>query len=209
VTTCGLVLDQHEAFNLDRDGYVKLNRSPTLLPSENFDVLIPKEVEAARDNTYFARFGFGKYPLHTDMAIIQSPPRYVVFRPIVVCSETSTAIQCFKELPPELLALLPRCLVQPRRTNGRRRVHLPLATALSKPTCFRWDSAFLKPLKGRSEEIFEFVTDFLEKNCHKEIVLKSVEDLLLIDNWSTMHGRSAIKNNKSPRQIQRFYLERI
>lgn len=72
---------------------------------------------------------------------------------------------------------------------------------------FRWDQLFLKPQNAAAHEVTERMQEIAFELPAESVVLAHVGQTLLIDNWNTLHGRSAMPPTESGRVIDRIYLE--
>lgn len=199
-----LSIQQYEY--LERFGFVKLKCDLKIHGADHSDILKPRKKQLNPNNTYFSRFGYDEYPLHTDRATSRIAPRYLLLQAVIGCNFTTTRVLRFADLPRELLESAGRCLVRPRKYNGPS-IYFSVANYLKKPTCFRWDSVFLEPLAGDSTKLFyEFHQAVSEQKCI-EIALNNSGDLIVIDNWKAMHGRSIVTKTDRNRIIYRSYLE--
>jgi hypothetical protein len=162
-------------------------------------------------NTYSGNYGHAEFPLHTDLAHWQVPPRYLALRCIVGTESVSTRLLDSRKI---VLRFgrneLRRILVHPRRAvDGRR----PLLRVLDTPTktgeSFRWDTLFNQPTTNFSENMISEIVQLLTVLDEERICLASNGDTLVIDNWRMLHGRSAVAQNATQRKIERVYLSEI
>jgi hypothetical protein len=165
-------------------------------------VATPKGVKPL--NTYGGNYGHGPLPLHTDLAHWYRPPRYVLLRCISGTKSVATQLLNRRQLeawiPPSLMR---RALFSPRRRLEGKLFLLRMLTE----ECFRWDQLFLKPQNTAAHEVTERMQEITLKLPAESVVLAHVGQTLLIDNWSTLHGRSAVPATESGRMIDRIYLE--
>lgn len=173
--------------------------------------LKPSKKEDAQPNTYSGIYGYEEFPMHTDLAHWHIPPRYLALRCIVGFKEVETSIidghLLIKEIGEDVLF---NALVQPRRhVNGM----LPLLRLYEKNShdvgLFRWDEKFIRPASQAGAIGMSCVKGCLLENDKTRIKLMSHGDVLIIDNWRMLHGRSAIPLNCLERTIERTYLEAL
>lgn len=173
--------------------------------------LTPKDTSNSNPNTYSGNFGIANFPLHTDLAHWSVPPRYLALRCIKGAPDVYTRV-----LPGDNLVKsigrtnLQATLAQPRRPI-KEKIHLLrlLDCAGDKyQDILRWDNIFIKPATAKSNIIFEAVRDYLAISSIIEICLSMPGDILVIDNWRCLHGRSSAANSKH-RQIERGYLSSL
>lgn len=170
--------------------------------------LAPAPVEQRSPNSYSGLYGLGAFPLHTDLAHHRLPPRYFILRCCVPEETVATTLIDSTELITAVgPSLLSRALVQPRRQRaGVRPLLRLLDTALQ---LFRWDAAFIRPASDAGAKAVAAVADALRSQCHTEVRLARPGDLLVIDNWRMLHGRSAVSPMARSRRIERVYLESL
>jgi L-asparagine oxygenase len=163
-----------------------------------------------RANSYSGRFGFGKFPMHTDFAHWFIPPRYVALRCVVGAKYVQTLVfdsrSILKEVGEDTLQ---RGLVQPRiPLQGHRPLLRILDCEGSQVPIFRWDSIFLVPATHLGQLAVGAVMDCLKRGKPQEVTLEHPGDTLVVDNWRTLHARSVA--TKGPRRIiVRSYLSEI
>lgn len=207
ISISDLNLSRLEFRQLESEGFVTLGERDEIQIAADIEVLRPRRKRNSADNTYFARFGYGPYPLHTDHAVEFRSPRYLLLQAIVGCELTFTRVGRFLDLPQEVVSSMKRCLVRPRRKGGRSNVTLSLASHIGETTQFRWDSVFLEPLSGNSATLFGEIGLAIAEYPTENVVLRKAGDALLIDNWRAFHGRTAVAPAARKRRLARFYLE--
>ena len=181
----------------------------TDLPSA-VSVLQPQSADVARSNTYSGNYGFGEFPLHTDFAHWFVPPRYMALRAVVGSEHVSTRVFDGRHLIESRgSASLQRMLVQPRRPILGQRALLQILQEIPPDVCLRWDPLFLVAATASSTEDFESIREWLARSTCDEVTLRDPGDVLLIDNWRMLHGRSAVYGGSSDRQLERAYLESV
>jgi hypothetical protein len=74
---------------------------------------------------------------------------------------------------------------------------------------FRWDPIFLQPLNGRAEALKRVMLDPEWNDATIKILLRDPGDILLIDNWRMLHGRSQVPSRSANRHIERVYLSEV
>ena len=174
--------------------------------------LIPREQTEALPNTYSGNFGFGAFPLHTDLAHWAIPPRFLVLRCVRGAASVGTRLLNGKTLAKRFgVDSLRTILVQPRRPmrNGKQLMNIVERIGSSAELRLRWDSIYLKPASSLSAELFADVIEFLKRAESLEIFLLEKGDTLIIDNWRCLHGRAGVDDRTKERQIDRAYLGSI
>jgi len=173
----------------------------------NIQTLKPREINCQIKNQYSGNYGFGIFPLHTDLAHWSLPPRYLLLRCIKGTKSVSTYIMSSKSLDKNLLK---KAIVKPRRNTGHfNNCMLPVSFNIGTVQGVRWDSLFLEPLNSAAERLFEILRPSNMSNLACEIVLTNPGDTIIIDNWKMIHGRGVVNKNESSRVIERVYLTDI
>jgi alpha-ketoglutarate-dependent taurine dioxygenase len=173
--------------------------------------LRPRHHEEAPHNIYSGNYGLGEFPLHSDLAHWYIPPRYLVLRCVQGAADVYTQLFDTRLITKVIgRSVLRRTLAHPRRpVNGR----LPLLRILEEPqnlgTLIRWDSLFIKPATDASVRTFRTIRDVLSEAPIIRHSLCSPGDMLVIDNWRMLHGRSAVSPTALDRHISRAYLSRL
>ncbi len=202
--------------SLQGSGYVLFQTDPklptidlvhqlgTVYSSSHFKLIqdiVPKRMAASEKSSYSGNFGLQQFPLHTDLAHWWEPPRFILLRTIIPASVT-TIIESLGSLYRALGAdKLSRGLVRPRRHMDGRKCLLRLHDG----KLFRWDRLFLQPADKFTRELYSEIDSVLGTSV-KEVNLDRPGLCLLIDNWSVLHGRSAVNEKETQRHIQRSYL---
>jgi len=157
-------------------------------------------------NTYGGNYGMGALPLHTDLAHWHLPPRYLMLRCAVGDPAVVTPLvhhrDALRGLSP---AVTGRALFRPRRRlDGKM-----FLVRLLQGGVFRWDELFLTPDNPEAQEV-KAALMALESGKHGVACrLDQPGRTLIIDNWSMMHGRSAVPEQGSNRRIERAYFSEV
>src|SRR5919202_3198094 len=109
--------------------------------------LKPRLQADASPNIYSGNYGYGRFPLHTDLAHWCIPPRYLVLRCVTGTEDVATHLLDGNEVIAAIgETQLWRALVQPRRPVGSNRPLLRLYDQRDQDTPFlRWDKLFISP----------------------------------------------------------------
>lgn len=178
---------------------------------QNIQELRPRRHKEAPRNIYSGNYGLGEFPLHSDLAHWYIPPRYLVLRCVKGAVDVYTLLFDTRLMTKVLgRSVLRRTLAHPRRpVNGR----LSLLRILEEPqnlgTLIRWDSLFIKPATQASAKTFSNIRDLLSEAPVIRHSLCTPGDMLVIDNWRMLHGRSAVSPSAFDRHISRAYLSRL
>jgi len=173
--------------------------------------LRPRLKKEASPNIYSGNYGYGRFPLHTDLAHWCIPPRYLALRCISGTVDVATYLFDGNEVITAIgKTQLRRTLVQPRRPFAHNRPLLRLYDQRDQDTQFlRWDQLFITPATTTSANTFAAMLNYLDLAKPFEIVLQHPGDTLVIDNWRILHGRSPISPGSKNRQIDRVYIRTL
>ncbi len=190
----------------EESSLVALSRLGVLLKIQDYaevQELRPRLKKQASPNTYSGNYGYGKFPLHTDLSHWCIPPRYLVLRCITGTSDIATYLIKGEKLIAAIgETKLRRTLVQPRRPLVYNRPLLRLYDQRDQDISFlRWDSLFISPATDKSKITCDAITDYLNLVKPIEVVLQNLGDTLVIDNWKILHGRSSVLSDSKNRQI--------
>jgi hypothetical protein len=172
--------------------------------------LTPKPIEATTPNVYSGQFGLGPFPFHTDLAHWSLPPRFVL-----LCCRRGDARVFTGVLPwSRVLRHLPSDAERRARFRPRRALHgrvhlLPFRQRVGDRTLWRWDSVFLEADNPDAAAIANSLTELDMTSVAERVVLRDPGDVLVIDNWRTLHSRGAVPAEGSDRMVERAYLREI
>lgn len=182
-----------------------LERNPRL---GRVQQLRPRATSQSTPNLYSGNFGLEAFPLHTDLAHWFLPPRYVLLRCVVGHRSVRTLLLSLKAVTDRVpLITLRRARFRIRRPMGDRFQFLSLVQKTSTENIFRWDNLFLIPDNKEAEQFSNLMRVEFEETT--EISMERPGDTLILDNWRTLHGRSAIKSDAVCRRIDRAYFGRL
>lgn len=191
----------------------KLVEIHQLLPGAHIPTiqqLKPRTSHEVGDNQYSRHFGLGAFPLHTDLAHWAVPPRYILLRCIVGCTDVSTRLMRCARVEERISgALLRRSVFANRRKPGSLRTFVRALVDLAGIACFRWDPIFIEPVNQAARDVAKIMRENSWDDSIEECGLSAPGDILIIDNWQTLHGRSAIGERAKNRLIERAYLSEI
>lgn len=163
-------------------------------------------------NTYSGNFGTAEFPPHTDLAHWAAPPRFVGLRCVHGAVDVTTRLWDGKALLSSVgVEALRRALVQPRRPlrNGKQLLRLLERNADSHEYMLRWDSLYLRPATRWSEQVFAESLRHLSSVASIDVMLLDAGDMLIVDNWRVLHGRSSTPAITHHRHIDRAYLREL
>lgn len=154
-------------------------------------------------NTYAGNYGVGELPLHTDLAHWHIPPRYLMLRCLIGDPAVATLVVHHREALRNIsVGTLDRAMFRPRRRLDGQMFLLHLR----QRGVFRWDRLFLVPANNEARQVQAALVDQPLPCRVAEIIFDKPGRTILIDNWTTLHGRSAAGKSPSIRRIERAYL---
>jgi len=156
------------------------------------DRLIPRESPLARPNSFSGTFGTGPFPLHTDTANWLKPARYVALGAARASSDaartTITAVPPMDHVTFEHVAAGVFVVASGRRSF--------LGGICQKNRSFcRFDPLCMRPLDRPSEAAMRFFEKLISGQQSTTLEW-SVGDVVILDNWSVLHGRSAATGDR-------------
>jgi hypothetical protein len=171
--------------------------------------LTPTAIHQSTPNTYSGRYGFDRFPLHTDLAHHRRPPHYFMLRSERGYADVVTHLIDGLHLVGAVGAsLLARALVQPRRSRSGERPLMPLFQPHDGETgLLRWDEVYIRPASSAGKQAFAAITHYLATTTPMSVSLTEPGDTLIVDNWRMIHGRSAVPSHCADRVIERTYFE--
>jgi hypothetical protein len=160
------------------------------------DRLVPRTVEEARPNSMSAQYGLQALPFHTDAAYFRMPPRLIFLRLAEGASSSADTLL----LNLNEIGLSGRQLSNLRRDiwvvrTGPIAFYAPvLGSTAAGAWRFRFDLCCMKPaLPGASNSRIVLENAF---ETAKPIAVRWYpERVVVIDNWTTVHARTAVGSN--------------
>lgn len=157
-------------------------------------VLRPSRESEADSWSLSGTYGRGAFPWHTDGAISDTPPRWVLMRGLNFSHATSTELLSPDE---SVLSQLRRTVLRVTYRSGRAR-YLPAAVPCSSSWRLRWDPRIGSPKVGVAvEEI-----DSLPPTA---VIHWEPGKLLVFDNQKLLHRRPSVPLC-AIREIERTYV---
>ena len=172
--------------------------------------LRPRKHEEVSQHQYSGHYGFGAFPLHSDLAHWTLPPRYFLLRCVAGADDVFTRILPWTAILPSFGG---RALKRAVFTSRKRRFGCSgLVRALwdhETGDIYRWDPVFLRPLNAPAQELTVLMGNQKWHEAAAAIPLCRPGDTLLIDNWRALHGRSPVPVRSAGRLLERVYLSEI
>jgi L-asparagine oxygenase len=179
------------------------NRSPV-------HQLKPKSAKTATPNTYSGVFGYGGFPLHTDLAHWRFPPRFLMLRCITGFAAVPTLlVDGAAIIDDENRSIFSRALVRPPRPIDGSMPLLRLYGQQDGQGLLRWDEVFIRPASPTGEVGLRKFGECLARIQPVKIALATSGDTLILDNWRMLHGRSPVPPGCQGRLLDRAYLEEL
>lgn len=185
----GFFVGQAEPVMLDAGMPAGLRRSVRV------DTLRPRLASEGRWGTFTARHGYGSLPWHTDGAVADDPPRYIVLTS-EIASETPTEVlslsngglmlEALRDLVLYTGYLRPRYFRAVERRNDGVRVRWDPDKLVIASTAAHDRSALTPEPSGR--------------------IHWSENTVAVIDNWHCLHRRPAVPPSDLRRVLSRFYI---
>lgn len=183
------------------------------LPSKRIptiQTLRPRQPNEARSNQYSGNYGFGEFPLHSDLAHWARPPRFFALRCIVGSQDVLTRILRWDVIVPSFgHEKLQRAVFSGRNWRSGSSGLVRAATRSETGTILRWDPLFLLPLNSLAQELAVLMREPRWAAGATTVSLKVPGDTLLVDNWRVLHGRSKVLATSQGRKIERVYIEDV
>jgi len=168
------------------------------------EVVQPRTADDAHPRSLSARFGLGSLPFHTELSHRTKPCRYLLLGCIDPGSPAAaTMLLDWRTLgfSREELALLEETPVLVR--TGRRSFY---STILAPGGAFmRYDPGCLESLDERGRRAMRLVEDRIA-DAPSEAHHWRQGDILIIDNWRVLHGRSP-SDRGSGRRLARILID--
>ena len=167
------------------------------LNGKKIQTISPSSKEMARSASFSRKFGYGRFPLHTDTSFWREPARYVVTY-MLEPSGTDTVV-----LPSALTReiILRYKYLNPifvRNTVSGINYSPPWFGQESEFIVF--DPCYMKPANESAEKFCETLDEYFKYS--KQIAWNGSKTLV-VDNWKTVHGRQPASHNN--RFLRRFY----
>jgi alpha-ketoglutarate-dependent taurine dioxygenase len=212
-----MVLSQHNA-QLAHDGYsvIQAVDARDLLniaaalgrpePDPRDSVLVkdirPQPSYAANTNTLSSRYGMGAFPLHTELAYLHQPPRFL----LLYCVEPGRGRRTTALLDGAVLYSRLSVVGRPGTwvVKAGRRPFLcnVLWRRAQHQVGIRYDRECIFP-RGRAALAEDHLIRTLIDTSMPVTIEWERRQLVIIDNWRMLHGRSVSKDDDRDRWLQR------
>ncbi|QDV77284.1 Taurine catabolism dioxygenase TauD, TfdA family [Planctomycetes bacterium K2D] len=191
---------------------IELARSlGSILPNsrgESVSVLNPIPEELGREGTLTSNWGKGAFPLHTDTAFWPAPARFIVFR-ATGDLRRRTRLLAFANIF--------------ERIDAKQQQHLDTSVwriDAPKPSHYcsmrfkagsylgvRYDPSCMRPANQAAVSTQISMASILEECRQQEHFFEWHHDTaLVVDNWTTLHGRDVAPREELNRTLERIYV---
>jgi L-asparagine oxygenase len=162
-------------------------------PIQPGGLLIPQPQDRSQ-NTHSGMFGLGEFPWHTDGAVSDNPPRWLILSCLVNRSSANTQLYLPKS---DELEILNGTVL--RSQNSLRQIrYLPAISDRNGVTLLRWDPRACPPGDTSSSDLF--------RNVPPDVSVTWREGAsLIVDNFRLLHRRTSIMGGRD-RLIKRGYV---
>jgi hypothetical protein len=169
--------------------------------------LIPRLASESTVQTLSAKYGTGRFPLHTDTAFWPVPCRYLVFRAVGDIRRATTILSFARLL--ETFGTKFRGLAERSiwlaRTPGRA-FYCSMIFKVGQKSCWRYDSQCMFPVNNAASEVADILN--LGMSGIGETDLEWSEGIAVVmDNWKVLHGRGPMPFGEQRRILERIYVE--
>lgn len=167
--------------------------------------LKPKDGMNSGKGTFSNKYGFGKFPLHTDTAFYAHPIRFMILNSSKEsnCHTTIVPIKKVLELLNEEEMHKISRAIYIVKTNENRFFTSLIFNELGIQG-FKYDPSCMFPYNKKAKEAETKLRELLSKV--KPIEIKWTKNkTVIIDNWRTLHGRSTAKSEEN-RELKRIYI---
>jgi Taurine catabolism dioxygenase TauD, TfdA family len=179
---------------------IKLARSLEPVKMQ-LDRLQPCEEGNARPNTLSSKFGLGDFPPHTDLALVDVPPSYILMhapKPRLAKTQLFDTNDLLEAVGVDVIN---RSLFQ---VSGLRKTfYSNLVTYHKKMKFFRYNGQIMSPINQEAK----VVDAYIRKKWKPWITIDWVQNKTLIfDNWLLLHGRTQCNAEDSNAALWRVSL---
>lgn len=168
------------------------------------EMVQPHATEDAHPRSLSARYGLGALPFHTELSHRAKPCRYL----LLGCIDPGSTAAATMLLDWQTLGFSPKEVELLEGTpvlvrNGRRSFY---STILAPGAAFlRYDPGCLEAVDERSRKALAIVEDRIA-DAPSEAHHWRQGDILIIDNWRVLHGRSS-SDRASGRRLARILID--
>lgn len=173
---------------------------PVPVRGEYVQRVVPLDVSKARPSSLSVKFGLGEFPLHTDAAHHTTPARWLVLQcedPGEIAVGTKVLHFQSRHFTEEQMATIGDSLFLVR--NGRYSFYTSI---LRDRRFIRYDPGCFVALDAKAKHTCEIFREISQTDATKAVRLNK-GDMLVIDNWTSLHGRDPLGGESSTRSLLR------
>ncbi|GAQ15726.1 hypothetical protein MODO_3431 [Myroides odoratimimus] len=168
------------------------------------DYLTPKNKAEAKKDTFSNKYGFDRFPFHTDTAFWTTPVRYV----LMSCQNNSLTetliitLESLNNLNSEEISILENSifLIKTNRVN----FYCSILSKQNGNLILRFDPNTMKAINSYAKKAITIIEKIVT-NSEIHRIKWSDSGILIIDNWRTLHSRSSVYSNEN-RILKRIYI---
>ena len=169
--------------------------------------LRPRDESDGSKNTYSGNFGRRAFPLHTDLAHWAVPPRYFLLRCVSGANTVATLVLSWNALAKSISrSTLSRAIFRIRKPRSGFSTLRRAFSHHGEGELFRWDSLFLIPHTSSASQLCTLMQSSIWEEIARKVILQKPNDSILVDNWTTLHGRGPVTEDQINRHLQRVYI---
>ncbi|MFW3164593.1 hypothetical protein WBQ28_08705 [Pseudomonas syringae pv. syringae] len=184
----------------------------TVAPNHGISTVQKLSPRASSDvdrHSYSGVFGLDDFPLHSDYAHWNLPPRFLVLRCLTGSPFVSTYLLNTSAILDHTEGCVARAVVVARRSRpGHKICTMPVCFQKNGVEGLRWDFLFLHPANQAAKDVGETIRQ-IQKDQQMDVCLCNPGDTLIVDNWRMLHGRSAVPTSAMRRQLERIYISEL
>jgi len=184
----------------------KLGEITPTTNGQEYDVIVANDGRNARLGSFSQNFGLNTFPLHTDTAFWAVPARLLVMWSPEI-SSTSTTMLPWKDIldrfsQTEKNAVNEAVFVVKTFENSNYRA---INFISSKKNGYRYDPNIMLPANRQAEKFVEAFNKVISQVNLIDLYW-SGSNVLVLNNWKMLHGRSRVDNEHEKRKIYRAYV---
>jgi alpha-ketoglutarate-dependent taurine dioxygenase len=151
-----------------------------------------------------SRFGTGSFPLHTDQAFKRRPPHYILLYhapPVTSRGTTFMSLSAMDFTSNELECLRRGIWSVAAGASAFLSPILSSAEGMTAPL-LRYDPCIMNPICPFALRAADAIARVVDSQVQTYIY--TAGECLILDNWSTLHGRSSGADDDSERELRRI-----
>lgn len=189
-----------------RDIFIKLSIYCSIDFRVEKTVLTPHDSPILGKLTLSGRFGFGKFPYHTDGAFERIPPRFIVFNYLPnVPSAAGTLLLDIHDISTSSIECR-KCIHYDvyRVTADGGSFYTSIARKVHQTArpLYRYNPVIMSPSNKSTTSFESYLSDYEPKR-----IKWTPGKIVIVDNWRIIHAREPVpESERATRKIERFLL---